>query len=290
MKPDLLVHEHTRLQLSNFLNKPAHSLLLTGPPGSGKLHTAMYLSARLMDTSIDKLDSQPYFILMQKPDGKQDIPIDDVRHTIKKLALKTSGRKRIVLIENAHLLSEEAQNALLKNIEEPPDHTHFILTVPAASMLLPTITSRSQKIAIKPVSLNDTVEYFSPDYDQKTISGAWNLSRGSAGLMSALLVDDEQHPLKQAIEQAKQFINQDRYERIIFLDKLGSDKPSYITFLDALDRLLAVLSKAAIQSDKTSQYKRLLKARRLVGSSMDSLLVNASPRLIGLSLAQKLTI
>jgi hypothetical protein len=290
MSQDLLLHEKTRLQIASILCKPPHSLLVIGTAGSGKRHVAEHIATQLIGAPYEKLDEQPFFVRLEKPADKKEIPIDSVRQMIKQLALKTSGRKRIVMVENAQLLSEESQNALLKSIEEPPEHTHFILTAPAVTLLLPTITSRSQKITIKPVGIEEAADFFGMDYDRRTITGAWNLSRGGAGLMSALLKADQAHPLKTAVDEAKAFMRMDRYERAVFLDKLSSDKNRYALFLDALDRLLAALAATSIKNGKITQVSRILNSRRLVNKAIGSLTVNSSPRLISLDLAQKLNI
>jgi CRISPR/Cas system-associated protein Cas10 (large subunit of type III CRISPR-Cas system) len=108
--------------------------------------------------------------------------------------------------------------------------------------------------------------------------------------MSALLENDNSHPLKLAVEQAKDFMKMDKYQRTIFLDKLSSDKNSYEVFLDALDRLLSALAAASVKSDKPAQTKRIINSRKQVNQAIDSLSVNVSPRLISLHLSQTLSI
>jgi len=289
MTSDLLLHDATRAQIDIVLAKPPHSVLIIGPAGSGKAHLASFIASRLLKVPINKINDQPHFISLQKPDGKQEIPIENVRQMIRKLALKTAGLKRAVVLYGAEQLSEEAQNALLKNIEEPPPNTHFILTAPTLSSILPTIASRSQKITVRPAPLEQSVNHFK-EHGKNQISSSWSLSRGGAGLMSAILKDDDSHPLKQAVEQAKVFMKMDKYQRAIFLDKLNSDKNSYAVFLDALDRLLSALAAASIKADKPAQTNRIINSRKQVNHAINSLSVNVSPRLISLHLAQMLSI
>jgi DNA polymerase-3 subunit delta' len=182
---ELLVHEKTRNQLMHFLNKPSHALLIAGPAGNGKETLAKYLSAELLGTSYEKLSDYPYFTFLDKPDSKQEISIDSIRIVITKLQLKPviedGGQiKRLVLINQANLLSQEGQNALLKSIEEPQDNTVFILTAPSDDSVLPTISSRVQKIAVLPVSLGMATQYFGSKYTNNAIESSWRLSRGSA--------------------------------------------------------------------------------------------------------------
>ena len=291
---ELLLNKSTHRQVKTILKSPPHALMICGPAGSGKTALADMLSAELLGTAADKLSGQPYFSRIQKPADKQEIPIEAIREVIKQLKLKpvigNQAVKRVVLIEDAHLMSAEAQNALLKAIEEPPPATMFILSCLSETAVLPTIASRTQKLKLGPVSLDDAKNYFGKDYDLKSIDSAWSLSGGSAGLMSALLSQDSQHQLKSAVEEAKQLLRLERYERLLYLDKLTSDKRHLADILEALARILAVLHRSAINSGNHKVAKRLIIARQQVDKALLGLEVNASPRLIITNLALSLTV
>lgn len=163
MSDKLLLHDRTKKQLQDFLKNPSHGLLISGSAGSGKRTLAEYLSAELIGVTMDRLSDYPYYVVIAKPSDKQEIPIEAVRQLISSLklnpAISNKGIvKRVVLISDAQLLSEEAQNALLKLLEEPPQSTIFIFTVPTDKSVLPTIVSRLQKLAISPVSLEKNPE------------------------------------------------------------------------------------------------------------------------------------
>jgi DNA polymerase-3 subunit delta' len=82
--------------------------------------------------------------------------IDQIRQLIQTLAMKPfSARHRVVIIDRAQTMNPEAANALLKNLEEPPQQTTLILTAPHRSELLPTIVSRCRQIAFAPLSPED---------------------------------------------------------------------------------------------------------------------------------------
>jgi DNA polymerase-3 subunit delta' len=292
---ELLVHEKTRCQLMHFLNKPSHALLIAAPAGSGKETLAKYLSAELLGTSYEKLSDYPYFTFLDKPDGKQEISIDSIRIVITKLRLKPviegGGQiKRLVLINQANLLSQEGQNALLKSIEEPQDNTVFIFTAPSDNSVLPTISSRVQKITVLPVSLGVATQYFGSKYTNNAVESSWRLSRGSIGLLSSILKDDKDHELKRAVEQAKDFLKMRRYERILFLDKISSDRAQLIVMLDALNRILSALHHNAINANNQKRTNSITQGRKLVHSITDSLNKNTSPRLAALQLALKLQV
>ena len=292
---DHLIHSHTKKRLGDVIAKPPQCLLIYGIPGAGKLTLARMIAAELLKTPADKLDKHPYFIHISKHEGKQDIPLEDVRGLIKQISLRAvssieGDTNRIVIIEEANRLSGEAQNALLKIIEEPPAKTTFILTAPTDSSVLPTIASRSEKLAVRPVMLDEASRFFSARFNEDKIESAWRLSGGAAGLMSALLTDDQVHPLKSAVEQAKQFLAADRYSRLLMLDSLSDDKTRFSEVLDALSRTLTALHHSAIKNHNSPLAARLLRARKMVDAAQNSVSKNTSGRLLAIDLAQQLPV
>lgn len=290
---DLLIHQKTKVRLQSFLTKPSHALLITGAPGSGKRTTCMIIASKLLDITPNALESYPYFIHIRKEENDKEISVEAVRQLIKNLRLKTPGAKnirRVVLIEGTDFMSIEAQNTLLKSLEEPSLETVFLLTAPAETSILPTIASRTQTVHIDPVSLSDSRAYFLGLRDSDAIERAWQLSQGNAGLLSALLNDTEAHPLKEAVETAKSLIRQEPYERLLTLEGLTKDKSALILLLDALNRVITSLHHNAVRNDNKSQQKRLLNCRQLINQLQSDITANANPRLAVTHLAMNLSV
>jgi len=125
-------------------------------------------------------DSHPDIITV-KPAGFF-IKIDQIRSLCGTLAMKPyEARLRVVIISNAQSMNPEAANALLKVLEEPPEHTIFILTAAQASDLLPTVRSRCRQIIFSPISKKNIavflVEKYRINRDDATIVAA--LANGS---------------------------------------------------------------------------------------------------------------
>jgi len=135
----------------------------------------------------------PDIITVEKDSDKTQIGVDNVREqVISEVYLKPhSAKRKIFIIEQGDLLSLEAQNALLKVLEEPPEYVTFIICVTSKEKLLPTVLSRSQTVSFFPLP-DETVEKYikeneNSDVDAKIIA---KLSRGSIGTAKELIADD----------------------------------------------------------------------------------------------------
>ena len=135
-----LLHERTSSQLGSLTATRAGSLIFHGHPGMGK-----FRAARDFATTLNCHESD---LIILAPADKPSISIEQVRGLLAplSLALVNSSGSRVVIIDQAETLTVEAQNALLKLIEEPPPNTIFILIASRIERLLPTVRSRCAAI------------------------------------------------------------------------------------------------------------------------------------------------
>jgi DNA polymerase III subunit delta' len=191
--------EHALSMLSILKEKNAvpNALLFTGIEGIGKKNVAvlfsMFCNCR-KDFSIlapEKLCScktcrkiQANFhpdIIIIKPSGKF-IKIDEIRKVCGILSLKPyEADHRFIIINDAHKMNIEAANAILKELEEPPEKTTFILTAPNTEEMLPTIISRCRHIRFSPISKTKITSFLIKAYglDKNDASAITLLSDGS---------------------------------------------------------------------------------------------------------------
>ncbi len=156
-------------------SKIVHAYLLTGPRGSGKTSTARILAKSLnclqpidglsptvspcgtCQSCLGIINSSSTDVV--EIDAASHGGVDDARRLIEKVNLASiAGKYRIYIIDEVHMLTKEAFNALLKTIEEPPANVVFILATTEVDKVPKTIASRCQQLRFKPITINDCCE------------------------------------------------------------------------------------------------------------------------------------
>jgi DNA polymerase III subunit delta' len=277
-----LAHSHTFRELELFIQNPAHALEIQGAEGSGKSFIAQSLAAELLLLKSDHtVKNHPYVHMINVRQDKAGI--DDVRELQKKLMLSVPGKqkvRRVVIIEHFDDLGHEAQNAILKTLEEPPLETILILTVSRPDKVLGTIHSRTNQLTVRSVPLQPAIEALSGKYTEDKISSAYRISGGDAGLLYALL-EDANHPLKKAIEAAKQLLIGSRYDRLSKIDTLAKDKEiTIMQLLDALYRIMDASKQLVIQKSEKSKTKLSYERLKLLQSAIRDLDEGVSAKLV----------
>lgn len=274
---DLVLNPLTRQQLQAFTAKPSHALMLVGPTGSGKHTLAVALAEEALGINDGGFDNHPYALRIAPEEGKA-IGIEAARRLEQFLALKVPGKTehdRAVIIEDAHLLTTEAQNALLKTLEEPPEGTVLILTVSHEQAVLPTIRSRAQAIPVGRLDKGSLQDHFKGDFDQAGIEKAYAISGGLPGLMYALLHEAD-HPLVEATEKARELLSRSSYERLTMVDELAKQKALAFD-VTAILQQMARLALQNATGPVATKWNNILKASYEAG---EALLANGQPKLV----------
>ena len=155
---ELVGQQHVVTALKNAISdgRVGHAYLFSGPRGTGKTSTARILGKALNCTDLEsdgepcgRCDSCQAFATgtsydLQELDAASNNGVEAIRDLISKVALGSPGRTKVYILDEVHMLTAGAENALLKTLEEPPDHVVFVLATTEPHKVVPTIRSRTQ--------------------------------------------------------------------------------------------------------------------------------------------------
>ncbi|MBI5567083.1 MAG: DNA polymerase III subunit delta' [Chloroflexi bacterium] len=259
--------------------RPAHAYLISGPAHIGKTTLARALAPALNCTSADDrpcgtcracrlmtADKHPD-VQFIAPDGRS-LKIDQVRALQHDLALSPfEGRYRVAIFDQFETATVEAQNALLKTLEEPPAYAVLIVLAADPELLLPTIVSRCQQIALRPLTLAQVRE---------ALMTRWNVPGDQANLLAhlsggrlgwAVTASQDQSILEAratALDDLAQLLKADRVARFAYAETLTKKDDRTRATLDLWrtwwrDVLLAASGSAAelVNLDRVEHIRAL---------------------------------
>lgn len=274
----LLTNQYTQRLLDAYASAPAHALLLTGPTGSGKRSLAQHLAEQALNLSQGAFDDYAYGLSITPEKEGGSIGIEAIRNLEQFLALRVPRDvplNRGAIIEQADNLTIEAQNALLKTLEEPPEGTVLILTASHQKALLPTIISRVQTIVVQRPEKEKVFGHFSEAFPEASIDQIYAISAGLPGLMHSLL-EEEEHPLLKATGVARALLQQATYERLLQIDELVKDKGLASDTVYILQQMAHV----SLQSATGATAKKWRAVLTASYEASEALRGNAQPKLV----------
>ena len=316
MSWNLLGHEWAESLLSEHLqhDELRHAYLFTGAPGTGRRSLALELAKAVnclkppslgefcdecrICRQINKLQQPDLSIIEPEVEGAM-IKVDQVREVQHSLSLAPfEARYRVALLRNFHLANANAQNALLKTLEEAPRQVILLLTADSAENVLPTIASRCEILRLRPLSVTAL---------QQALADRWNfnatdarlfahLSAGRVGKAISLAAD------KDGLEQRKGWLDDFVHlfglsirERFVLTDSISRSRDLlrpelqtwltyardlFLTSTDASTPLTNIDRKEEIQQlASTLGSKPVLQIMKALQFSLESLDQNANLKL-----------
>lgn len=225
---EVVGQSHITRALKNAIKsgKISHAYLFTGPKGVGKTSIARILAHQLNNFTYD--EKQNYIDIIEI-DAASNRRIDEIRELRDRVHIApTSGRYKVYIIDEVHMLTKEAFNALLKTLEEPPEHVIFILATTETHKLPETIISRTQRYNFKPIDETDAIKHLK-----------------SIAKLESIIIDDE--ALKLIIEHAEGSFR----DSISLLDQASNISNDVIKLSD-VEQMLGVAPTSAILGITTS--------------------------------------
>lgn len=220
---EIVGQEHVTRTLERAIKsgKLSHAYLFTGPRGVGKTSIARILAHEVND--LPYTDESIHLDIIEI-DAASNRRIDEIRDLRDKVHIApTSAKYKVYIIDEVHMLTKEAFNALLKTLEEPPAHVIFILATTEAHKLPDTIISRTQRFTFKPID------------DVKAVEHLRHLAKEEG-------MDIDTEALKLLVEHGRGSFR----DSISLLDQIGHSKKS--VSLRDVEQLIGIAPEKAIEA------------------------------------------
>jgi len=254
-----------------------HALLITGEKGTGKRTLAMLFSRALLCRAekgapcgqctgcrMALSEEHPDITVVEKgiplsadtAKGRATIPVDDIREVIRLCSrFSFEGGNRVVVIINAEDMTVQAQNSLLKILEEPPQNTYFILTSANPDQLLTTVRSRCRPLKLGPWDSAYICKILMDDGVEKSrAEQAAVLSAGSIGESMRRACDEEYWKLCSEVSDAF-FRNRKRSDILTVSGKWKDRKEEAVTIYAILEHNVHLLFQARFMPEKQTFLK-----------------------------------
>src|SRR3989339_154466 len=252
---DVVGQDHivTTLEQAVMQDKLSHAYLFAGSRGTGKTSVARILAKHIMTHGIPdgplkqqiiKGIEEGSLVDLLEIDAASNRSIDDVRDLIEKIQFSpVVAAAKVYIIDEAHMLTKDAFNALLKTLEEPPEYAHFILATTELHKIPSTIQSRCQTFPFRPIEEEDIVRRLQYIADQEHITVDREALRLVArhvegGLRDAISLLDQMRSLPkitvQDVEQRIGVSGHEHIERVV--DAIQrNDPPALLDAVPALE-------------------------------------------------------
>lgn len=253
----VICHPASLLQLTAFKKQLPQSLLLSGAVGIGLKTVACDLAASRLEGIIQPQNTK------EEVDQTGTIGVDMIRRLYHQTRAKRTS-DHVIVIDDADRMSVGAQAAFLKLLEEPNEHTHFILTSHQPQKLLPTIRSRVQHTSLQPINDVQTREYIKSlgvEEQTKRIQLTF-IASGLPAELFRLVHDDDYFAARAAIvTDARTLLQASLYEKLLVAQKYQSDRAGALQLVDSAMYIIKRSLAAHPQPLLVRQLEGLLKVR-----------------------------
>lgn len=247
-------------------NSLSHAHLIVGVDGIGKSELAKVFALQILNG----VDTRQYVDIINYRPKKLSFGVDEVRELIAEVGKKPfEGNKKVIIVHEGNKLTIQAQNALLKTIEEPPSGVFIIILCESLELILDTIKSRCQIYKLTPLSKSEITEYIrniKSNATEEEILASLSYSEGVPGRAERFLTDNSLKKLRELLLDVLAEANNGaadvllRYENLLLSYK--DNKDEILNILTSFIRDIMVYKELndtslIINGDKIAQLKKL---------------------------------
>lgn len=241
-------------------NRFPHAIIIEGEEGQGKKQLANFIACLVTCNEIPACgkcsickrifnNTHPDVVILSGSDGVKSFHIDKIRGIMSEIFIKPiEANKKVYILQDAQNMTHQAQNALLKILEEPPSDTLFILTCISATSMLSTIISRCVKFTVSPPSIDECLINLQSHFPSKSKDEILDvLSKSGQNIGRAIkLLENDYDTLDETLVStlAKAFGASSEVEIITILSNFEKKKQS---LKDILSSVLEIFSFVAIK-------------------------------------------
>ena len=272
----MLISKGSKKQIDLFLKDPSNSLVIESNAQESGIEITNDLVKKLLGLNENNdLENYSYFYKIEK-NKKNTVAIDDIRDLIKKLTLKSLNKNqinRVALIIDGELMSEEAQNSILKLLEEPPKDTVIIILTKSIKALKPTIISRSAIIKLTKPTYDEFTQYFSNDDSEQDSKNKYDLTDGNSDYFNKYLEKNVNLSSSDDIILIKKFLASNKLDRLLMINDFCSDNLIFENLIFTLRNIIKIGFDNSIQknNNQTKMWISYLKAIEMTENGFASL-------------------
>lgn len=244
----------------------SHAHIIAGEDGIGKSILAKILAKIILNGDLDR----EYVDIINYKTEKASFGVEDVRGLIEEVQKKPfQSNKKIIIIHHGNKLTTQAQNALLKTIEEPPSGVYIMILCESLELILDTIKSRCEIYKLTPLSKEELQQYVvlnAFDCNERELISAIAYSEGIPGRIDRYFKDDNLRSLRDKILDLLILLHKNDAEKMLEyeenLNKYKSDKEEILKIIASFIRDIMIYkevenNKLIINGDKLTEINEL---------------------------------
>lgn len=244
----------------------SHAHLISGEDGIGKSILAKILAKLILKGDLER----EYVDIINYKTDKASFGVDDVRGIIEEVQKKPfESDKKVIILHDGNKLTTQAQNALLKTIEEPPIGVYIIILCESLELILDTIKSRCEIYKLTPLSKEELQKYIkfnNYECNERELISAIAFSEGIPGRVDKYFKDDNLREIREKILDLLTLLNKNDAEKMLeyeeLLSKHKNEKEEVLKIIGSFIRDILIYkevenNKLIINGDKLTEINQL---------------------------------